>query len=450
MPTDGGGEATADRANHAGVDVARLRRLLGAPELAWLVDRVRRRMAREQPLTGVVSLTGAAAAQRAAVERLLGRAPRPGSSLSVSLSAVDAVLRRAGIAPGGLAEAVIVLTGPLVPDAETARAEADAWDRAWAPVAHLRESRPGLAPWYERLRSSGLVRRLTGGDPATAAVLLADLAAVLRELPAPGVESGVESGVELGLHAARTCGDAHALDDDRPLATLALGAVRVLTGHPPGTGAEWRREAWAAAGLLKDELSSTVLTLGLPGDSHSATGRALAALREAGQPAVLTLRQLARTAHRVFPATVRVCENPVVVSAAADRLGADCPPLICLQGQPSAAALLLLRALSRGGARVLFHGDFDWGGLRIAGRLLTQIRWLPWRYTAADYLTAARAHPRTTPLTGPPAPAAWDPELARAMTATGRRIEEELLLTDLLNDLLADRVGDPITDPPDS
>jgi uncharacterized protein (TIGR02679 family) len=417
------------------VDEARLRRLLGTPELAWLVDRVRRRMAREEPLTGTVSLSGASAAQRAAAELLLGRAPRPGSSLSVPLTAVDAVLRRAGIAPGGLIEAVTALTGPVVPHAETARAEADAWDRAWAPVARLAQSRPELASWYERLRASGLVRRLTAGDPATASVLLADLAAVLRDLPTDGVEPGNEPFVELGLHAARTCGDAHALDDDRPLATLALGAVRALTGHPPGSGTEWRREAWAAVGLLKDELSSTVLTLGLPGDCRSATGRALAAFREAGQPAVLTLRQLARTPSRVFPASVRVCENPVVVSAAADRLGASCPPLVCLQGQPSAAALLLLRACSGGGTRILFHGDFDWGGLRIAGRLREQLPWLPWRYTAADYLTAARAHPRTTPLTGPPAPAAWDPELAHAMTATGRRIEEELLLADLIDDL---------------
>ncbi|MFC9678231.1 DUF2399 domain-containing protein [Streptomyces sp. NPDC056948] len=35
---------------------------------------------------------------------------------------------------------------------------------------------------------------------------------------------------------------------------------------------------------------------------------------------------------------------------------------MCLQGQPSAAALTLLRDLSTRGACLLCHGDFDWGG----------------------------------------------------------------------------------------
>ena len=38
------------------VDTARLRRLLGTPDLAWLMERVHRRLEREQPLTGPVSL----------------------------------------------------------------------------------------------------------------------------------------------------------------------------------------------------------------------------------------------------------------------------------------------------------------------------------------------------------------------------------------------------------
>ncbi|TDC05273.1 TIGR02679 family protein, partial [Streptomyces sp. 8K308] len=51
------------------VDLTRLRRLLGDPELAWLVDRARRRLAHQRPLTGPVSLTDPTPAQRAAAER---------------------------------------------------------------------------------------------------------------------------------------------------------------------------------------------------------------------------------------------------------------------------------------------------------------------------------------------------------------------------------------------
>jgi hypothetical protein len=49
---------------------------------------------------------------------------------------------------------------------------------------------------------------------------------------------------------------------------------------------------WAAVGVLCDELSSAVLTLGLPGDA-TVTGRMLSIARSDGQPVWLTLRQLA-------------------------------------------------------------------------------------------------------------------------------------------------------------
>ncbi len=81
------------------IDEVRLHRLLGGADLAWLVERVRRRMERGQPLAGSVSLAAPAPAQRAAVERLLGRSPGGGATLTLRLVAVDAVLRRSGISP---------------------------------------------------------------------------------------------------------------------------------------------------------------------------------------------------------------------------------------------------------------------------------------------------------------------------------------------------------------
>ncbi|MDT0443795.1 TIGR02679 family protein [Streptomyces johnsoniae] len=411
----------------AAVDLARLRRLLGTPELAWLVTNARRRMERGRPLTGTTTNAVPSEAQRAAAERLLGRAPQRGKALTVSLDAVDALLRRSEASPGGLPAAVVALTGPVEPRDEAARREARHWATAFAPLTALCEERPELASWYDQLQSSGLVRRLAT-TPDAAARLLADLTAVVSRLPAPATE--------LSVFAARTLGDAHALDEDRPLATLTFQAIRALRPPPPGSGAAWRREVWASAGLLRDALSSTVLALGLPGHQNTATGRALAALREAGQPAVLTLRQLVRdpsAAHAT--GRVHVCENPSVVSAAADRLGPGCPPLVCVQGQPGTAALTLLRALATTGAELRYHGDFDWGGISIANTLLERVPWHPWRYTATDYTTAANHHPRARPLTGRPATATWDPALSTAMAAHGLAIEEELLLDTLLNDL---------------
>ena len=247
---------------------------------------------------------------------------------------------------------------------------------------------------------------------------------MLGQLPA--------NGVPLGRLAAWATGRAHGLDPDRPLGTLALGAARSLSGLPDGAGAEWRREVWASVGVLRDELSSTVLTLGLTGDERTATGRALAAWHEVGQPAVLTLRQLVRDPPLSREREVFVCENPVVVATAADRIGVGCRPLVCTGGQPSAATLHLLRALTFAGAAVRYHGDFDWGGLRVGNVVFSRIPASPWRFGAADYRAAA---PSGHELSGEPVVASWDGDLAGATGKTGVAVEEEHVVEDLLADL---------------
>lgn len=403
------------------VDVDRLRRLLGDPGLSWLVDRARRRLERGRPLTGPVSLSAPTPSQRASAERLLGRSPGAGHSLSVRLDEVDAVLRRSGISPDGLATAVAVLTGPVVPLGPARQAEDRAWQEAYAPIDALADQVPALAAWAVRLRGDGLVRRLAG-TPAAAHALLSQVAVALRALPA-------DPPVSLPAFSARVLGGAHALDDGAPLATFTLAGIRALTGFSDGTGAEWRREAWASAGLLRDELSSTVLTLNLRGTP------ALDWMADAGEPSVLTLRQLIRCPPALAAPTVRICENPAVLAAAADAHGTRSAPLVCLQGQPSAAALTLLRHLHEGGATLHYHGDFDWGGLRIASALLRRVPWRPWRYTATDYRSAAAASPGGPPLTGLRAEAPWDPDLPQALVELGVRVEEETVLDTLLTDL---------------
>ncbi|MDT0304851.1 TIGR02679 family protein [Streptomonospora wellingtoniae] len=415
----------------AGVDRERLHRLLGGEDTRWLVDRVRSRIARGRALTGTVTLARATDGQRLAVQRLLGRRPAPGRSLGVRLEAVDAVLRRSEVCPRGLAAAVEELRGPVAVRADAAAAEAREWDRVFAPLEGVCAPRKELADWCGRLRASGLARRLLG-EPAGAFPELRRLAAVVGQLPA--------AGEGLAVFAARVCGDAHALDHGRPLGTLALSAARALAGLDSAanadSGAEGRREAWAAVGLLQDELSATVLATGLPGDTGTATGRALAEMRNAGQPAVLTLRQLVRDPVRPLDGaeSVHLCENPAVVAAAADRLGPACPPLVCTRGQPGAAVLVLLRSLCRDGAMLRYHGDFDWGGIRIANALLRRLNWHPWRYSAADYRSAVGAGV-SGELSGEPVAADWDAELAPAMSGAGRRVEEEAVLDVLLADL---------------
>ncbi len=441
------------------VDRERLTRLLGDPDLGWLLERARRRLELGESLIGTVTLADASAAQRRAAQRLLGRAPRSGSALSVSLGAVDELLRRSGACAEGLEAAVVALTGPVVVRAETLGLERAAWERVFAPLSDFvqRRSAAGapeaeaLDAWLQRLLGSGAVKRIEP-DPNAAGPLLERLVAVLESLPA--------GGEPLGRFAARVAGGAHALDDGQSLATLALGAASSIAGlrlRASGESqAESRREAWAAVGVLCDELSSIVLTLGLPGAGDTGTGGVLRAARECGQPVWLTLRQLVRDppaliceprgpacegrgldgeARALAGVTVRICENPVVVSLAADMLGSSCAPLVCTNGQPTAATMTLLRALRAAGAQLAHHGDFDWGGVRIGNVLHARLGVTPWRFDAEHYLAATASMPTSLPLSGTPVQASWDPSLGAAMRRVGRRIEEELVVEGLLGDL---------------
>ncbi|MGW0814562.1 DUF2399 domain-containing protein [Streptomyces viridiviolaceus] len=117
-------------------------------------------------------------------------------------------------------------------------------------------------------------------------------------------------------------------------------------------------------------------------------------MADEGAPAVLSLRKLIRWPQSVAPPVVRICENPAVLAAAADALGTACPPLVSLQGQPSATALAHLRHLHGNGSALYDHGV--WGGLRIASALLNCGGWASSR--AADATTAE--HPEGAAVVG--------------------------------------------------
>jgi uncharacterized protein (TIGR02679 family) len=97
----------------------------------------------------------------------------------------------------------------------------------------------------------------------------------------------------------------------------------------------------------------------------------------------------------------------------------------------------LLRALSEAGAQLRYHGDFDWGGLRIANVLFRRLPMRPWGFDAAAYRTAAASIPGRR-LTTPSVIASWDAGLERAMLDVGTAVEEEHVIDDLVADLRTD------------
>jgi uncharacterized protein (TIGR02679 family) len=299
-------------------------------------------------------------------------------------------------------------------------------------VARAVRARPALAGWADRLRTTGLLRRLAPEDPDRARRLAEQAVAVLDRLPLDGVPLSV-----LATTAAR---DGHALDEDRPLSTLVLHAAAALGGVPGGDGAEWRHTVWSSVGVLSQELAAPVLALNLPGDTTTVTGRALALWREVGQPVHLTVRQLLHhppeLRHNGRP--VFVCENPAVVAETANRLGPAAAPLVCASGHPAGAATLLLRRLAESGAALRYHGDFDWPGLTIATGIVSRFGASPWRFDGVAYRSAVTGGRSGELLRGAPVAVDWDAGLTRAMIELGVRVDEESVLDDLLSDLYRD------------
>jgi len=287
-------------------DQQRLRRVLGEPELGWLIDRIRIRLERGEPVDGTVTLVGATTEQRRAAARLLGHGIGRGTSLSVPLPEVDAALRRAGIS-SGLRSAVESLTGPVRDRA----AERSAEIRQFQDVLDgARRSPLAAAPWHlawlEEISRDGTLTRLVRHGQGH---LLAQATAVLERLPA-GPD---ESAVLLPALAEAVTGDPKALDGSA-LSALVLRALALR--DPAGPDAE--RALWATAGVVSDDLASQVLVLNVRAVGDG-LGDWLTGAAEVGEPFRVTLHQL--TVMPVMPLAIdlRVCENPAVLRGPARR-----------------------------------------------------------------------------------------------------------------------------------
>lgn len=410
---------------------ARLERLLGGAELAQLRQRLRRHVERHCGQVGrALQLINLNPVEQEALSLMTGRRPRTTRSLRIDIQQLDASLRAAGVADS-LRAALELLDGPIEDRAALHQARL----LQWARVTDPERWHPTLRPWLQAPAAAALLKRFARRDPEVAEQLLERASSVMRRLPA--------AGITRAQLAAETLGNAHALDNGYPTATLILAALRqdrpsddvpADTGQAsdPAKAPERAREIWARVGVLVNELARPALCLNLPLPSHASIGGS------PGQPHYLSLRALLRTspAWRLDGGPIYVCENPNVVAIAADRLGNRCAPLVCTEGMPAAAQRTLLTQLTDAGARLLYHGDFDWAGLQIANFVMRTWRTVPWRFRAADYEAAVPYAPHDLrDLSDAAVVASWDESLTTAMQNHGLAIAEEAVVSALLEDL---------------
>jgi uncharacterized protein (TIGR02679 family) len=415
----------------------RLIRRLGGAELAGLRQRMRRHFERHglSPEKTVLHLTNLKAGEHEALALLIGLPSRSTRSVRIDIAQFDAALRDAGMA-SSLLEALEQLDGPIVNRAE---AKAELQSR-WSSVTNDQGLHPALCAWLLGAPAVNLLKRVSKQEPQAALQLLRQAHAVMRRLPAQGL-----TRAQL---AADALGNAHALDNGQPVATVVLAALQHGANdddleQPPSVGtteeadgtrrpAERVRDIWARSGVLVNELARPALFLNLPVRTPSDS------LAAPGEPGYLSLRRLLRTppAWDVAGQIVYVCENPNIVSIAADRLGAACAPLVCTDGMPAAAQRALLKQLAGAGAKLLYHGDFDWAGIHIANNVMKLCDARSWRFGAEDYVQAVETGPpKDRDLEETRVAASWDQVLIEAMQSHGKAIAEEAVASLLVNDL---------------
>jgi uncharacterized protein (TIGR02679 family) len=286
--------------------------------------------------------------------------------------------------------------------------------------------------WISGLRRTGVLTR-AGTDAAARG--LNQAVAALRILLGP--TTAPPTSWELAALASRVTGDAHGLDDNSLASAVLLHAAAHALGVPLPESAADRRDLWQTLGVATDAVSGTVLAWQLRPPGTDRWSRMMCDRAELGLVSHLTLHELDRAGPIQFAVggqTVSVCENPQVLQAAA-HAGTQ-TPLLCLSGNPATVGTRLLRALIGTGNPVRYHGDFDWPGVAIAGRIMA-LGALPWRMSAADYRKAVNGldPDHAVALTGAEVATPWDPGLTAAMSARGLAVHEESVLADLLSDL---------------
>lgn len=403
--------------------------VLRSPPWNRLISHARRRLERSGgSLPGSIRLLEPTDDERRLVIGLTGTHRPPGvAAVSIGLESLDqAIVDRFGVR---LVEAVASVAGPVRDRPAERLAEQAVREVAVAAAiaaAGIDAGEPWFAQWLDQLTADGTLTKLVRRGEAD---LLGLAGTVLALLPA--------AEMSLPVLAERATGSTKGLSHT-PLATLVLRALALRDGLPPPMTSGQRRVQWESAGVILDDLASQVLVLGVRPSEHNLLGGWLRQAADAGLPFRVTLQQLTENPVSAMGPELYVCENPAVLRAAAVRWGSDCRPLVCSEGQPSAACGRLLAAAV---GTVRWRGDFDWTGLRTTAAAIGKYGAIPWRMSVSDYLTALGgvgaegSLPETEPLKGAPALSPWEPLLAQEMATRSRAVMEERMLPVLLADL---------------
>lgn len=395
----------------------RLSEVLGGDALAWLRKRLRDRIARGDDIGANARLANPNSVERQAIERLLGIPGKTGKHLTVRISDLEYIVTNLGF--DSLQSALELLDGPIISRAEMKAQEDVAWKDLLDEYRDDLSKAGGHSDAIDSLLMGGCLRRISKQNQDVARDLLSQALKVVRRL-----RTLHEQGERVCRAAlsAEIFGDSHALDSGQPVVTI-LKAVHDMSECDDVA-------FWSQVSIECDATTSSVLVLNARFKGGD-LANALNLYAEAGEPCRITLNTIDRG---LIPdcESVFVCENPSVLGEASRRYASKAKPMICTEGQPSIACQRLLGLLSEQDTSIHYHGDFDWGGIRI-GNFVHRLcgGFVPWQYNAVDYLAIEGGFDLAREDTD----ALWDTELCTRMRERAVGVHEEMILDRLLADL---------------
>lgn len=394
--------------------------LLGA-ELLWVWEQlgaVADRRGDAELTSGTVAFTAPHdAGMRAAGAGLLPGRFASGQTRRVDLGDVSAALRRIDerLTPGIVT--AHALKRRLAPRAAARAARGEVEADLIAHLAPISNDHAVVQAAWSALRRSGRVTQLVA-DPNARAVL-DHVARIVVRLQGRG-----DVAVDRRVLAHEVTGDPHALDDDRPLASMVTAVLASLGLVDHGSRS---RATWAQVGVHFDAITAGLSMVGIAPVGWTVP---------AGSPVTIPPHVLADCDWPRPPGgddRLFVTENPSVLTAV---LGVAGPAMICTSGKPSSLVVETLAALDAAGWRLSVRADFDDSGVSSVNTILAACPGaVAWRMGADDYRAAVAA--RSTRALRPallPA-ASWDAELKPAMLATGFAAFEEATIAALVRDV---------------
>lgn len=201
-----------------------------------------------------------------------------------------------------------------------------------------------------------------------------------------------EEKILLPIFAAQVSGNPHYFDSNTIGEKVLLEYIKsnVTKRNHVETMVEEKWELFYKAGLMKDELSNSILIYGLRGKKKDGLyHQGLEGFYEEKQPIQVTLRTLSDIAVlQARKKDIYIVENPAIFMHLIDT-NPDLA-MICTSGQLCLSGLLTLDLLANSNYKLYYAGDFDPEGLQIADKLNRRYgkQITMWGYTKENYLNA--------------------------------------------------------------